>query len=449
MNNNHVYDMLVVGGGPGGYTAALYAARAGLDTIVLEKLSAGGQMALTEQIDNYPGFENGIDGFSLAEKMQKQAERFGARSEYAEVLRMDLTAVPKLVETSEGIFRGKTVVLATGADPRTLGVAGETELLGRGVAYCAACDGMFYKDKTVVVVGGGPGGYTAALYAARAGLDTVVLEKLSAGGQMALTEQIDNYPGFEDGIDGFSLAEKMQKQAERFGARSEYAEVLRMDLTAVPKLVETSEGIFLGKTVVLATGANPRTLGVARESELVGRGVAYCAACDGMFYKGKTVVVVGGGNSAAADALLLSRVAKKVILVHRRDTLRATKIYHEPLAQAENVEFRWNSVVSALLSGDRLTGVRLRDTVTGEESVVDCDGVFVSVGRQPATALAVGQLELDGGGYIVAGETTETSIPGVYAVGDVRTKPLRQVVTAVADGAVAVHMAEKYIAENR
>ena len=246
----------------------------------------------------------------------------------------------------------------------------------------------------MLVVGGGPGGYTAALYAARAGLDTIVLEKLSAGGQMALTEQIDNYPGFEDGIDGFSLAEKMQKQAERFGARSKYVEVLRMDLTAVPKLVETSEGIFLGKTVVLATGANPRTLGVARESELVGRGVAYCAACDGMFYKGKTVVVVGGGNSAAADALLLSRVAKKVILVHRRDTLRATKIYHEPLAQAENVEFRWNSVVSALLSGDRLTGVRLRDTVTGEESVVDCDGVFVSVGRQPATALAVGQLEL-------------------------------------------------------
>ena len=230
--------------------------------------------------------------------------------------------------------------------------------------------------------------------------------------------------------------QKKQQQAERFGARSEYAEVLRMDLTAVPKLVETSEGIFLGKTVVLATGANPRKLGVARESELVGRGVAYCAACDGMFYKGKTVVVVGGGNSAAADALLLSRVAKKVILVHRRDTLRATKIYHEPLAQAENVEFRWNSVVSALLSGDRLTGVRLRDTVTGEESVVDCDGVFVSVGRQPATALAVGQLALDGGGYIVAGETTETSIPGVYAVGDVRTKPLRQVVTAVADGTV-------------
>ena len=301
----------------------------------------------------------------------------------------------------------------------------------------------------MLVVGGGPGGYTAALYAARAGLDTIVLEKLSAGGQMALTEQIDNYPGFESGIDGFTLGEKMQQSAERFGAVTELAEVYKASLSGRVKTLDTSEGVFQSHTVVVATGASPRPLGVPGEDALVGKGVHYCAACDGAPYRGKTVAVVGGGNSAAADALLLSRVAKKVILVHRRDTLRATKIYHEPLAQAENVEFRWNSVVSALLSGDRLTGVRLRDTVTGEESVVDCDGVFVSVGRQPATALAVGQLALDGGGYIVAGETTETSIPGVYAVGDVRTKPLRQVVTAVADGAVAVHMAEKYIAENR
>lgn len=298
----------------------------------------------------------------------------------------------------------------------------------------------------MLVVGGGPGGYTAALYAARAGLDTIVLEKLSAGGQMALTEQIDNYPGFENGIDGFSLAEKMQKQAERFGARSEYAEVLRMDLTAVPKIVETSEGIFRGKTVVLATGADPRTLGVAGETELLGRGVAYCAACDGMFYRGKTVVVVGGGNSAAADALLLSRIAKKVILVHRRDALRATKIYHEPLKQAENLEFRWNSAITGLLYGDRLTGVQLKNLNSGEVSNLDCDGLFISVGRTPATELVRGQLELDPGGYILAGETTETSIPGVFAVGDVRTKRLRQVVTAVADGAVAVHMAEEYLA---
>lgn len=298
----------------------------------------------------------------------------------------------------------------------------------------------------MIIVGGGPGGYTAALYAARAGLDTVVLEKLSAGGQMALTSQIDNYPGFEDGVDGFELAEKMQKQAERFGTKTEYVEVSRMDLTAQPKIIETSEGTFLGKTIVVATGANPRELGVEKERELVGRGVAYCAACDGMFYRGKTVAVVGGGNSAAADALLLSRVAKKVIVIHRRDRLRATKIYHEPLMNMENVEFRWNSVVSEFLYDQKLTGLRLKDVHTGEESEIECDGAFISVGRKPATELVAGQLDLDGSGYISAGETTETNIPGVYAVGDVRTKLLRQVVTAVSDGAAAVHMAEEYLA---
>lgn len=298
----------------------------------------------------------------------------------------------------------------------------------------------------MVIVGGGPAGYTAALYGTRAGLDTVVLEKLSAGGQMALTHQIDNYPGFEDGIDGFTLAEKMQRQAERFGAKTEYAQVNAMDLAADPKRIETSDGVVYAKTVVLATGANPRKLGIEKEEELTGRGVAYCAACDGMFYKGKTVVVVGGGNSAAADALLLSRIAKKVIVVHRRDTLRATKIYHEPLMKAENVEFRWNSTVTEFLHGDKVTGIRLKDVVTGEESVADCDGVFISVGRKPATELVKDQLELDKAGYIVAGETTQTSIAGVYAIGDVRTKQVRQIVTAVSDGAAAVHMAEEFLA---
>ena len=298
----------------------------------------------------------------------------------------------------------------------------------------------------LIVVGGGPGGYTAALYAARAGLDTLALEKLSAGGQMALTEEIDNYPGFEDGIDGFTLAEKMQRQAERFGAKSAYAQVERMDLAASPKVLETSEGTFYSRAVVLATGANPRALGLPDEAALTGRGVAYCAACDGIRYKGKTVVVVGGGNSAAADAMLLSRIAKKVILVHRRDTLRATKVYHAPLMEAENIEFCWNSTVKELLHKDKLTGVKLKNVNTGRETVIPCDGVFISVGRKPATELVAGQLELDRSGYIIADETTKTSLPGVYAVGDVRTKPLRQVVTAVADGATAVHMAEEYLA---
>ncbi len=300
----------------------------------------------------------------------------------------------------------------------------------------------------MIVIGGGPGGYTAALYATRAGLDTLVLEMLSAGGQMALTDTIDNYPGFESGVDGFTLGEKMQQGAERFGAKTELAQVYSVALDTKIKKVDTSEGVFYGITVVIATGATPRELGLPGEKELIGKGVNYCAACDGMFFKGKAVAVIGGGNTAAEDALLLSRICSKVFVVHRRDTLRATKVYHEQLMKAANVEFKWNSVTEELLRGDKLTGLKLRDVKTGAVSNVECDGVFVSIGRNPATKFLQGQLELDAGGYIVAGESTKTNIPGVFAVGDVRTKPLRQVVTAVADGAVASYYAEEYLAEN-
>ena len=298
----------------------------------------------------------------------------------------------------------------------------------------------------MIIIGGGPGGYTSALYAARAGMDAVVLERLSAGGQMALTPQIANYPGFTDGIGGFELGEQMKNQAERFGAKSVSADVKKVDLHANPKIIETSEGTLCSKTVVIATGANPRELGLPGESDLLGLGVHYCAACDGMFYKGKTVAVVGGGNSAAADALLLSRVAEKVIVIHRRDTLRATKVYHEPLMQAENVTFMWDSRVEHLLHDEKLTGLSVKNVKTNEETEIAIDGLFVSIGRKPATELFKDQLTLDENGYIASGETTETNIPGVYAVGDVRTKLLRQVVTAVSDGAVAVHMAEEALA---
>jgi thioredoxin reductase (NADPH) len=279
-------------------------------------------------------------------------------------------------------------------------------------------------------------------------MKVVVLEKFSPGGQMALTTQIDNYPGFPDGVDGFELADNMRRQAERFGAVTAYGEVLSLEPEGAWKRLDTTEGEFFARTVVFSTGAAPRELGLPYEKELTGRGVHYCAHCDGMFYRGKTVVVAGGGNSAAADALLLSRVAKKVILVHRRNTLRAEKIFHEPLMKAENVEFHWDSAVTELLHEERVTGVRLRNVHTGEETQVECDGVFVSVGRKPASQLVQGQLELDEGGYVVAGESTETNIPGVYAAGDVRTKRLRQVVTAVADGAAAVHEAQEYLAAN-
>ena len=302
------------------------------------------------------------------------------------------------------------------------------------------------KIYDMLIVGGGPGGYTAALYAARAGLSVAVLERLSVGGQMALTHQIDNYPGFADGVDGYTLGENMRQGAERFGAETILADVLSLSLRESPKQVHTSNGLLQAHTVVLATGAGPRKLGLPGEEELVGLGLSYCAHCDGMFFRNKTAIVVGGGNSAAGDALILSRICKEVILVHRRDTLRATRLYHKQLEEAGNVRFVWNSTPSALLGETHVEGLRVRNVHTGQETDIAADGVFVSIGRIPATELAYGQLALDENGYILAGESTATSLPGVFAVGDVRTKQLRQIITAAADGAVAAHMAEEYLA---
>ena len=300
------------------------------------------------------------------------------------------------------------------------------------------------KMYDIIVIGGGPAGYTAALYASRAGLDTLVIERMSIGGQMALTDVIDNYPGFDEGVDGFTLGMKMQAGAERFGAETLYASVTSVSLAEEPKKVVTDAGEYLAKTVVISTGANPRELGIEGEGNLVGKGLHYCAHCDGRFYKGKTVAVVGGGNSAVGDALYLSHLAKKVYLIHRRDSLSATKIYREPLMAAENVEFLWNRGVLDYVVDGRLRGVILENRISGEKEELEVDGLFVSVGRNPATEIFT-ELLKDQNGYIVADESTKTNIDGVFAVGDVRTKVLRQVVTAVGDGAVAAHFAEEYI----
>ena len=297
----------------------------------------------------------------------------------------------------------------------------------------------------VIIIGGGPAGYTAALYASRAGLDTLIIEKMSAGGQMTLTGDIENYPGFHEGIDGFTLSMNMQAGAERFGTHTEYGEVTALDLHSTPKEIKTDSASFYAKSVIIATGASPRLLGIDKEQEFTSRGIHYCAHCDGRFYKDKTVIVVGGGNSAVSDALYLSRIAKKVILVHRRDTLRATKIYHEPLKNAENIEFMWNSQISEILTDNRVNGAIIKNTLTGEESKIDCNAIFVSIGRRPNTDIFKDILELDENGYIIADESTKTNIDGVFVAGDVRAKALRQIVTASADGAVAAHFAEEYI----
>ena len=297
----------------------------------------------------------------------------------------------------------------------------------------------------VIVIGGGPGGYCAALYAARANLSTMVIEKFAPGGQMATTEIVENYPGFVDGINGFELGMQMKKGAERFGVKTKLAEVKSVELDKNPKLIHTAKETFEAKTVILALGAFPRELGLSNERNLRGRGVSYCATCDGMFYKDKTVVIVGGGNTAVADALFLAKICKKVYLVHRRDELRASKTYMESLENTANIEFIWSSeVVEILEEGMMVSGVKVKSRKDDSVRMVSCDGIFVAIGNIPNTDLIAGQVTLDEAGYVLADETTQTNIPGVFAVGDMRQKPLRQIVTAVADGAVASKYAEEY-----
>lgn len=296
-----------------------------------------------------------------------------------------------------------------------------------------------------VIIGGGPAGYSAALYCTRAGLSTVIVEKMTPGGQMATTAQIDNYPGFDEGVDGFELGDRMRKGAERFGAKTHYADVTGVSLMENPKKIATTNGDLYAKTVIIATGAAPRELGIADEQRFRGKGVGYCATCDGMFFRGKTVAVNGGGNTAVEDAMFLSKLCEKVYLIHRRDALRASRAEVQALEKAPNVEFLWNKVVTGLEGADKLEKIVLQDTVTKDTTTLDAQGLFVAIGRVPSTELFKDVLKTDAFGYIEADETTRTSIPGVFAVGDVRTKPLRQVVTAVSDGAVASKYVEEFL----
>lgn len=304
------------------------------------------------------------------------------------------------------------------------------------------------KVYDTIIIGAGAAGYTAALYAARSGIDTLVIEKFSAGGQMTQTGQIDNYPGFDDGIDGFTLGSKMQKGAERFGSKTIQTQALSVDLNSNPKLINTGAGKFYAQSIIIATGADHKHLGLENEQALIGKGVSYCASCDGMFFKGKTVAVVGGGNSAASNALLLSKICKKVYIIHRKGYLTATKIYHLPLMKKENIEFKWNSEVKKLISDQKLSGIKIENK-NGTTEEIAVEGLFISIGRNPATKIFEGQIGLDKLGYIIADETTKTSLSGVFAAGDVRTKIVRQIVTAAADGAVAAHFVEEYLANKK
>lgn len=296
----------------------------------------------------------------------------------------------------------------------------------------------------LIIIGGGPSGYSAALYGARAGLSTLVIEKETIGGQMAITDIIDNYPGFEKGIQGIELGFKMQEGAERFGSKTEYDQVLSVDFSGAIKKVKTNMGEMQAYAVIIATGANPRALNIVGEKENIGKGVHYCAHCDGRFYKDKTVVVVGGGNTAVNDALYLSNLASKVYLVHRRNEFRADKIYLDTLEKSNNIEKITPAQIKEIIADNKVNSVKIEQN--GEEKIIETDAVFVSIGRNPASEI-FDTITKDKQGYIKAKEDTKTNIDGVYAVGDVRTKPVRQVVTAVSDGATAVHFAQEYIAK--
>ena len=297
----------------------------------------------------------------------------------------------------------------------------------------------------VIILGAGPAGLTAGIYAARGGLNAVIMESKAVGGQAALTAEIENYPGFES-VSGFELVSLIQAQCERLGVAFVYDNPVNVSLDGNIKSVETAySGVLEARAVIIATGAMPRTLGLPRESALMGGGVSYCATCDGAFFKGKAVAVVGGGNTAAEDALYLEKFASSVTLIHRRDALRADAILAKRIAES-TVKVAWDSVVTQLNGENKLSSVTLKNVKTGELSDLPVSGLFVAVGQTPATEGLKG-VELDGG-YIVTDEEMHTSLPGVFAAGDVRKKTLRQVVTATADGAIAAESAIKFLNTN-
>jgi len=299
----------------------------------------------------------------------------------------------------------------------------------------------------LLIIGGGVAGFTAGLYAGRAALAPLVLVGPAPGGQTATTDMMENYPGFPEGIAGAALAQNVQQQAERFGARTVMDEVTEVNFSERPFRIKTWDREYKAKAVIVATGASPKHLGVPGEEKFIGRGVSFCATCDGFFYRDKEVVVVGGGDAALDEGLFLTRFAKRVTIVHRRDQLRAEKVIQERAFANERIHFAWDSVVTEILGENTVEGVRLRNGKTEEESVLRTDGVFMYVGLVPNTKLFRGQLELDKAGYIVTDKRQRTNVPGVYAAGDVQAPLFRQSVIAAGTGAVAAMDAERFLAE--
>jgi thioredoxin reductase (NADPH) len=301
--------------------------------------------------------------------------------------------------------------------------------------------------ENLIIVGSGPAGWTAGIYAGRALLAPLVITGRAPAGQLALISEIENYPGFPQGLSGQELAQLMQQQAERFGTKVQMDEVTAVELSTHPFKVVAYGGEYETKALIIATGTSPRKLGVPGEAEFTGHGVSYCATCDGFFYQGRKVVVVGGGDSALEEAIFLTKFATRVYVVHRRNRLRAEKVFQERAFRNEKIEFVWDSVVTEILGDGKVTGVRLKNVKTEEESTQEADGVFIYVGTIPNTGFLEGQVELDARGYVVTDRQCHTSVAGVFAAGDVQERVLKQIATAVGSGAMAAMEAEKFIAE--
>src|SRR5579883_2194780 len=297
----------------------------------------------------------------------------------------------------------------------------------------------------VIIIGSGPAGYTAAIYAARANLSVLVLQGYQAGGQLMLTSEVENYPGFEEGILGPELMDKFEQQARRFGAEMIAEDVVEVDFSRRPFVVKTDTNTYLAKAVIIATGASAKWLGLPNEKRLQGHGVSACATCDGFFFKNKDVVVVGGGDTAMEEAIFLTRYANHVTVIHRRDTLRASKIMQDRARKNPKISFLMDSEVTEILGEDVVTGVRVRNLKTNEETVLETQGVFLAIGHQPNTALFKGIIDMDQAGYIVPVEHTMTNIPGVFAAGDVTDHRYRQAVTAAGDGCRAAIDVERWL----
>jgi thioredoxin reductase (NADPH) len=305
------------------------------------------------------------------------------------------------------------------------------------------------ETRNVIIVGSGPAGYTAALYAARAGLKPLVFEgSVTAGGALMTTTEVENFPGFRDGIMGPALMDEMRSQSERFGAELVADDVLEMDLTGEIKTVRTDEGTFSARAVILAMGSGYRKIGLPDEDRLSGHGVSWCATCDGFFFRDQHIAVVGGGDSAIEEATFLSRFGTKVTIIHRREELRASKIMQERAFADPKIDFAWNSEVVGIHGDDKLSGLTLRDTVTGETRELDATGLFIAIGHDPRSELLVGQVDLDADGYVlVEHPSTRTNLPGVFASGDLVDHHYRQAVTAAGTGTAAALDAERYISD--